>query len=170
MEIWKDIKDYEGLYQVSSLGRVKSLERKTLGKYGGIKKERILKSNKNNGGYLRLDLCKNGVQKNCKIHQLVAIAFLNHTPCGHKLVVNHKNFNKLDNRLENLEIITQRENSNLKHKESTSKFVGVFWDKSRGKWHSKIQINGKSKFLGYFKCEIKASEAYTKELKSLTKC
>lgn len=158
MEIWKDIIDYEGLYQVSNLGRVKSLHHN---------KELILKPAKWNNGYLVVSLWLNGNQKIRRIHQLVAVAFLNHTPCGLKLVINHKDFNKQNNHVSNIELISQRENTNQKHLKSTSKYTGVCLKKGRNKWESKIRINGKVKYLGLFVCEIDAHNAYQNELNKL---
>ena len=148
-EVWKDIDEY---YQVSTLGRVKSTKKG---------KEKILKGYINNYGYVTLTL--NGKTK--KVHQLVATAFLNHAPCGHNSVVNHKNFIRHDNRLENLEIITQRDNANQEHIKSTSDFVGVYWSKKVRKWVSEIHINGKKKYLGSFDCEESASNRYQEALK-----
>ena len=69
-----------------------------------------------------------------------------------KLVVNHINNNKLDNRLENIEIVTSRENSNLKHIKSSSKYVGVSWCKKRnGKWHSSITFKKKTEVFRVFR-------------------
>jgi hypothetical protein len=160
-EIWKDIPGYEGKYQVSNLGNVKSLN------YNHTKKERVLKLGKNPGGYLMIVLCKENKKQTKTIHQLVAITFLNHIPCGPELVINHKNFNKLDNRVENLEIVTNRENTNRKHLKSTSKYVGVCWDKRTNKWISQIVIKSSVKFLGRFETEEQASEAYQNKLKEL---
>ena len=153
MEVYRDVKGYEGLYQVSNLGNVKSLN------YNRGGKERILKPSYS-VGYLKVSLCLNKAVKNRKIHQLVAEAFLNHKSCGHNLVVNHINFNKTDNRVDNLEIVTARENCNHKHIKSSSKYTGVTWYKSSKKWMSQITINGKNKHLGYFDSELKASNAY----------
>ncbi len=158
MEIWKDIKNYEGLYQVSDTGRVKSLK---------FSKEKILKATKNNKGYLIVSLYKDGVVKIRTVHQLVAESFLNHVPCRYKLVVNHINFDKLDNRVENLEIVTNRENTNLKHIKSSSKYTGVTWHKPNKKWKSQIYVNGKQKSLGYFKDEYVAHLAYERELSKI---
>ena len=77
-EVWKDVKNYEGLYQVSNLGNVKSLR---------FNKERILKTSLSGIGYHKVSLCDVGLVKTHKIHKLVAIAFLDHTPCGFELVV-----------------------------------------------------------------------------------
>ena len=159
-EIWKDIPEYEGIYQVSTFGNVKSLGNNK------SKKEKILK-NFISGTYYMIELNKKGLSKQFLVHQLVAIAFLNHIPCKHKLVVNHINFNRLDNRVENLEIITQRENTNQKHLKSSSKYTGVSWHKKDKRWQSLIMINGKLKYLGSFICETKASFKYEIELNKI---
>lgn len=168
-EIWKTIEGFED-YQVSNFGRVKSLSRNVTGKNNSVRilKEKILKPGVDKLGYLMVILSdKNNKRNTTKVHQLVSIVFLNHKKSGHKLVVNHKDFNRQNNYLDNLEIVTQRENSNRKHIKSSSKYIGVFWDNSRGKWVSKIQINGKSKHLGCFNIEIEASNAYQNKLKEI---
>ena len=101
-EIWKDKKDYEGHYQVSNLGRVKSI------KFG---KEIILKQHINiKGGYYYVCLLKNGKHKNYYVHRLVAEAFL---PITDNLPqVNHKDENKLNNSVDNLEWCTNEYNHN----------------------------------------------------------
>jgi len=98
-EIWKDIPGYEEIYQVSSLGNVKSLSRlKTNGKSTHISKDLIMSPCKNRNGYLCLLLRINNKAKTIKVHQLVAMAFLNHIPDGtHKIVVDHINHKKSDN-------------------------------------------------------------------------
>lgn len=103
-EEWKNIRDYEGLYQVSNLGRVKSLgNNKT-------KKEKILKSLVDKDGYQRVILCKNGYIKNYFVHRLEYEAFYGEIPDG--MQVNHINEIKSDNRLENLNLMTPKENMN----------------------------------------------------------
>jgi len=99
MEEWKDIKDYEGYYQISNLGRVKSF-------FGN--KEKIRKLNKDQKGYLRVSLTKNKVRNTQKVHRLVANHFIPNPQ--NKPQVNHINSIKHDNRLENLEWCTQKEN------------------------------------------------------------
>ena len=84
-------------------------------------------------------------------------------------MVNHKNLNKLDNSIENLEIITNRENSNLKHIKSSSRFTGVSWSNHTNKWESSIYIDGKSVKLGYFINELDAHNAYQKKLNEIKK-
>lgn len=100
-EEWRDIEEYEGLYQVSNLGRVKSL------KFG---KEKILKFGKHKKGYLLVCLCKDGKQKMFQVHRLVAIAFIPN-PNNYQ-EVNHKDENKENNCVENLEWCTREYNVN----------------------------------------------------------
>ena len=101
-EIWKDIEGYEGKYQVSNYGRVKSLERTVRCDRGyRIIPERIRKARKNNYGYLQLNLYKDGKIKSYKIHRLVAQAFLENS--DNLPEVNHIDENKQNNYVENLE-------------------------------------------------------------------
>lgn len=164
-EIWKNIEGYEGLYQVSNSGRVRSLDRYIEHKQSGttFRRGRVLKQSKSNNEYARVTLSKDGVLKYYTVHKLVAMIFLNHRPCGHKLVINHINFNKQDNRIENLEIITQRENSNQKHLNSNSKHTGVCLVKKRNKWTSNIWIGSKQVYLGIYKNEHIAHIRYELE-------
>jgi hypothetical protein len=157
-EIFKDIPNYEGIYQVSNLGNVKSL------KFG---KEKIIKKSFARG-YHRVGLFDGVLRKQRSVHQLVAEAFLNHTPCGHELVVNHKNNIKTDNRVENLELITQRENTNKKHLKSKSKYTGVSFCKNSNKWVSYITYKGKQITIGRFNNEIDAYNSYLNKLNQLT--
>lgn len=157
-EIWREVVGYENLYKVSNLGSVKSLNYRRSGKEG------LLKPCLNNGGYLVVSLCRNRKQKIMLVHLLVAEAFLDHTPCGFKLVVDHKNQVRNDCRLDNLRIVTARVNADKKHIKSSSKYTGVSWSKKNNNWMSMIQINGKSKYLGSFDSEIEASEYYEKAL------
>ena len=94
-EEWRDIEGYEGLYQVSSYGRVKSLRNNK-----GNTREKIRKQGKNNKGYLLVNLCKKGIIKKIQVHRLVAIAFIPN-PNGYP-TVNHNNEIKTDNRVSNL--------------------------------------------------------------------
>jgi hypothetical protein len=167
MEIWKPLLGYEGIYEISTLGKIKSLSKVIYknNKYHQYK-EKTLKTRPDVNGYVTINLYKNKIPKTLRIHVLMAINFLNHTPNKHTLVVNHKNHDKLDNTIENLELITQRENTNKKHIKSLSKYTGV--TKSKNNWMSRIMINGKSVFLGSFKCETKAHLAYEKQLKILS--
>ena len=104
-EIWKDIVGYEGLYQISNLGRVKSLN------YNRTGKENILSPGLNNSGYYHVALCKNGKSKFSLIHRLVALSFIPNL--DNKECVDHINGNRLDNRVENLRWCTNKENCNF---------------------------------------------------------
>lgn len=169
METWKDITGFEGIYQISNLGNVKSLERLVKGKFNlRINKEKILKPVKDIHGYYWVTLYYGDKRnKRIKLHQLMAITFLNHIPCGHKLVVNHIDFNKENNTLNNLEIITQRENANQKHLKGSSQYVGVRFYPRNKKWVARIYINKKRHHLGYFDNEYDAHLAYQNKLKSI---
>ena len=105
-EIFKPILGYEYIYEVSNLGRIISLERKVKHSNNNFKilKQKILKQSLCKG-YLQVNLAKEGKVTKRTIHQLVAVAFLNHTPNGYKTVVDHKNNIKTDNRLDNLQLL-----------------------------------------------------------------
>ena len=108
MEIWKDIKGYEGIYQVSSLGRIRSLDR--LDNKGRITHGRILKNKHDGGGYCMVALSKEGKQIYPKIHRLVALHFIPNV--DNKPQINHKDENKENNSVDNLEWVTSKENAN----------------------------------------------------------
>jgi hypothetical protein len=113
MEIWKDVVGYEGIYQVSNLGRIKSIDRlvwhssnKSYSKLKGV----ILKLDKKNKLYEQIHLCKNRKSKNFLVHRIVAQAFIPNT--FNKSQVNHIDENKFNNKASNLEWVTQSENIN----------------------------------------------------------
>jgi len=165
IEVWKDIPEFEGLYQVSNLGNVRSLQR--VDSRGRKLKGRLLKAALCSPTYIGVNLSKNGKSKTITVHKLVAYAFLNHKPCGYELVVNHIDTNPTNNNLNNLEVTTQRKNTNRKHINSSSKYVGVCWHKKSKKWQAAIRINNKQKFLGLFENEKEASQAYINELNKI---
>lgn len=148
MEIWKEIKDYKGLYEISNLGNVKGIKRN------------IIKKQSLNKGYKQVNLCKDGLVKTHPIHQLLSVAFLNHERCGHKIVVDHIDGNKENNNILNLQLITQRENTS---KSKSNKFTGATFLKKSGKWISRIRIKEKYKYLGVFKTQQEAHERYLLE-------
>lgn len=115
-EIWKDISGYEGYYQVSNLGRVKSLERTIIQNYKcgkklkRLKKSVVLKQQRCTNGYLFVNLSKKNKRSIKLIHRLVAIHFIDNLE--NKPEVNHKDLNKKNNNFLNLEWCTPKENTN----------------------------------------------------------
>lgn len=174
IEIWRDIPGFEGIYEISNFGLVKSLRRVILCKYKfKVIKEKILSPCSNQKGYLIVNLSKKGISNITTIHALMAKIFLNHTAKHNILVINHIDGNKLNNKLSNLEIVTVRENATtcfVKGNENfSSKYVGVSKLKNYDKWVSLIYINRKHLYLGCFNSEIEASEAYQNELAKIDK-
>lgn len=148
-EIWKDIKDFEGLYQISNLGRVKSLN------YNRTGKEKILSLLDNGSGYFKVCLCSNGKVKQLYVHRLVAEAFI---PNPNNLPeVNHKSEIKSQNNVENLEWCTAKYNMNYgtarertvekcKGKKRSEEIRNKLSESHKGKYNTKcskpvLQIN-----------------------------
>jgi hypothetical protein len=171
IEEWKDLPGFNNKYQVSNLGNVRTVDRVCRTHKGGSYKRegKLLKPTINNCGYYHVNLWSNEKNKgqNLRVHILVAMAFLNHEPCGMKVVVDHIDSNKLNNRVDNLQLTTQRANSSKSLRKTSSKYIGVSFDKSRNKWVSSIYYNGKRKSIGRYNCELAASAAYQKELKKI---
>ena len=157
VEVWKDVKGHEGVYMVSDYGNIRSL------KSGKVK---TLKKTKSKNRY-SIKLSLNGMTKRRSISQLVAESFLGHIPCGYNLIVDHIDNNSLNNNLDNLQIITQRENLSKDKKSGSSNYTGVSWCKRKKKWRSTMYACGKKNHLGYFHNEIDAHESYQDKLKSI---
>ena len=102
IEIWKDVPNYDGRYQVSNLGFVRSFYKN---------KTRIIKGGMGTSGYPFVSLSKNRKATSIAVHQLVAICFLNHKRCKFEVVVDHIDGIKTNNKLTNLQLVTNRENS-----------------------------------------------------------
>lgn len=129
MEIWKEIEGYEGLYEVSNLGNIRSIDRITCGRK---QKGRVLRQTVNkNTGYLSVGLCKNGNRKTYTVHRIVGKAFVENV--DNKDTINHINENKLDNRAENLEWLSLSENLRYGTRDERAKKNHVT---KRGKAHS----------------------------------
>jgi hypothetical protein len=153
-ELWEKIPNYEDYY-ISNFGNVKSIKNN---------KEKLLSiqgCSKRNGvyRYSSIKLSKDGISKRLRIHQLIAIAFLKHNINDQNIIVDHINNNGLDNRLENLQLITKRKNQQ-KDKKPISGYTGVSFCKQRNKWRSRIVVNKKTIFIGYFENPLLAKIAY----------
>ena len=111
-EIWKDIPDYEGYYQASNLGKIRSLDRKILrsnNKKHILLRGKVLKPKKCNDNYLHVSLLKDNTIKYITVHRLIALTFIKQIKL--KKCVNHINSIRYDNRLENLEWVNHKENT-----------------------------------------------------------
>jgi len=164
-EIWKDVVGFEGYYQISNMGRIKSLSRILLNGRGSFRsREKIMIACIDGSGYFQCMMRKDGIAKSMKSHKQVAISFLGHNPSVDGLVVDHINGNISDNRLVNLRLVTHRENVSVCFRKNqdgfTSKFVGVHWNKDNNNWRSDITVNCKCIKLGSFLNEVDASNRY----------
>lgn len=161
MESWKDIPEYEGLYQASSEGRVRSLNKH--GADGRFIKGGVMSPSISGNGYLSIGLRKQGKRRFYSVHRLIAESFIGPS----ELQVDHKDGDRLNNKVENLQYLTPRANvskSRLGMKK-TSKYIGV--RKYRNKWVAAIEVNGKKEILGSFDLEYDAHLAYKKRLGEL---
>ena len=167
MEQWKKINNFDN-YEVSNYGNVRSLNYKQQG-IVQLLKTSVYKN------YLKVTLFKESKSYTFRVHQLVAVAFLNHTICGMKKVVNHIDFNTFNNNVSNLEVVTHRQNTNQKHLLSSSRYIGVSKHVYKGvnkttvKWHASIKHNGRKIRLGNFDNEFDAHIAYETKLKEISK-
>jgi len=130
-EIWKDIPNYEGYYQASNTGRIKSIDRVVKAKGNGLvlKKGKVLSQQTSNDGYFQISLCCKSVKKYFRVHRLIALTFIDN-PKGLP-VVNHKNRKTKDNAVENLEWCTIQYNctymdAHLKGSEKRSHKIGQY--------------------------------------------
>lgn len=152
-ESWKDVAGYEGLYQVSSNGKIKSIARS-----GTSKRDKILKHSLTKG-YPSVNLSKEDVVKKRTIHRIVAIAFLSESAFEGSQV-NHKNGVKTDNRVSNLEWVTASENARHAHDNGLIKNYSTFWLGTKGGTTSKpiTQLSLDGKMLNQFRSATIASE------------
>ena len=168
-EIFVPIKDYEGLYEISNFGRVKSCAKTWIGGKGAIRRkgETIMKNSFKGNGYLGLKLCDMGIGKTIQTHILVWEHFGEGKRNGFEIQVDHIDEDKLNNRIDNLQLLTARENSvkYRKTQETSSKYTGVNWETRDKIWKAHIEINGKSKHLGLFINEEDAHREYQRALK-----
>lgn len=157
MEQWKEIENYPN-YEISSFGNVRN-----------VKLNRIVNGTTNNFGYKVVGLtCGNTRMKTCKVHRLVATAFIpnqEQKPC-----VDHKNCIKTNNKVSNLRWCTKAENNRnvAKCKEKCSSiYKGVYLNSKGGSWVAKIGFDGKKIHIGSYETEDEAGKAY--DLQALEK-
>ena len=163
-EIWKPVVGYEGLYEVSNIGRIKGI------RFG----EKIIKLRYHKDGYLTAGLRKNNKQTKLLVHQIVLKSFVGFPKIDQEC--DHINRQRDDNRLENLRWATRSENSLNRKSFGKSKFKGVSYNtfkynRKDGTYgiliriRASISINNKNILLGYFKTEEEAHEAYKQAFK-----
>ena len=155
MEEWRNIIGYEGLYQVSNLGRVKSLGNGS----GNNSKEKILKGSKNKFGYLKVNLYKDGKQKTHKVHRLVASAFI---PNPNNLPeVNHKDEDKTNNIVTNIEYCDRTYNNNYgTHNDRMAKSLSI----------PILQFNKDGEFIRKWDSAIQAQKELGVNQGNISKC
>jgi hypothetical protein len=153
-EIWQDIPEWDD-YQVSNLGRVRRKPK--------LLKEQTIKGRK------FVSLRRGGKNRLFAVSQVVAMGFLDHTPCGFDLVVDHIDNNPLNNNVDNLQVITNAENVTKDKIGQSSKFMGVQWHEKGKKWRASCCFKGKRYYIGLFNCEFAAHCAYAMKLKQLKK-
>ena len=156
-EVWRYIDGYDNKYQISTFGNVKSFK---------VYKQGIILKPRSSSRYAYVSL--NGKTK--YVHHLVATTFINHA-INTKTVIDHIDNDGQDNHLNNLQVITNRENASkerkgekggYKNQKKTSKYVGVYFDKSMRKWRADIKINNKKTYLGHYELEEDAYLVYKK--------
>lgn len=156
-EIFIPVKGFEGLYEISNYGRLRNARK-------------IMKTYQVNSGYLAAKLVKEGKRTSVLLHRLVAEHFLK--PAPGKSEVNHKNHEKIDNRVDNLEWVSSKENKRHSKDEgwtlynepskgiklgNTSKYHNVLWDKSRGKWVGVVRFQKKNHHQRRFNTQEEAA-------------
>jgi hypothetical protein len=147
-EVWNDVIGTGGMYQLSDNGRYRS--RKS-GKW------KIIKPCKNGVGYLKICTCFNCVEKRQYLHRAMWEAFVG--PIPKSMQVDHINGIRDDNRLINLRLLNNRDNTQeAKNRErkkgkTSSLYIGVHWNNAKKKWVVRINVYGKSEFAGYYDCE-----------------
>ena len=147
-EEYKKIDGYEN-YEISNQGNVRN-----------IKTGKVLKPCKNSCGYYLVILSKNGIKQTLKIHRLVALHFI---PNPENLrEIDHINQDKANNSITNLRWISKSNNlrNRTKFKNSSSKYIGVYFNKEKGKYVAQIQINNKNKYIGLYETEEDAGKAW----------
>lgn len=155
-EEWRDIKGHEGRYLVSNYGRVKNTDYRHTGQ------ESLMTLQVTKWGYCHVHLRpQTGI-----VHRLVWEAFMGKIP--DIMEINHKDGNKQNNRLDNLEVVYVRENqSHSQQKIKNKTTIGCWQRKNGGSWVAQISINGKQKYLGDFATQEEAHQRYLQEVERI---
>lgn len=148
------------LYEVSNLGKIRRVANK--------RERKLTPSFKGDRYYLIVNLRGDNTKNRTRdVHQLVAMAFLGHTPNGHEIIVDHKNNDSTDNRVSNLQLVSNRVNSSKDREGNLPVGVSINKNSVKNPYMSRIQINGKRTYLGSFATVEEASKAYEAKLLTL---
>jgi hypothetical protein len=163
IEEWRPVIGYEGVYSVSSFGRVRR-DMAGQGTRAGIIRKPYINPQT---GYLVVTLGHLGIKRTFATHQLVAESFLGPCPSGH--IVHHKDEDHTNARLSNLEYATQAQNLWVARYApgATSKYRGVYLDRSRGLWMTRLKVAGKVHWIGRFTDEVEAARAHDEAARRL---
>jgi len=175
LEEWRDAKGYEGYYQVSNLGRVKSLDRyiSYTKKKARFYPSKILVEMVNSSKYPFVNLYKKNSHKTTEIHKIVWDAFGDEPSDGRRLQIDHIDNDKTNNHINNLRLVSTRTNCAKRSMQypKSSEYTGVCYDKRTKMWVAQIRIEKSSKsrnrWLGRHKTELQAHLAYQKVLLTL---
>lgn len=162
-EIWKKLPSIWGDYSVSNLGNLMSESKSWLsGRKGHLttRKPKLLKPYKDPRGYKYYRLFNNCQSRYVGIHQLMAIAFLNHKADDRNIVIDHIDSDKSNNVLSNIQIISIRDNILKEKINNKSKLIGAHYDKNKKMYTSTITKDKKRYYLGCFETELEAHKAY----------
>jgi len=165
-EIWRPVRGYERLYEVSSKGNIRSLDRLV---DGVNHSHRLIKGKSlkpgDTRGYLRVVLCNNGNSRNWSVHLLVWDAFGSNPRNGRLLQVDHIDDNKKNNGIINLQLLNPQQNASKSAPLPSSGFRGVY--KSHNGWQAKIRRNGNVIHLGtYLRPEQAVNRILTEKYKT----
>jgi len=127
----------------------------------------VLKQSVNKSDFLKVSLNLNGISETRLVHMLVCETFLGHAKRGWGVRVKHIDFDKWNNELTNLKITSNRESIYTTRKGTTSKYVGVCFNKANSKWKASIFYDGKQRTIGMYKTEHEAMVSYQNKLQWL---
>jgi len=170
-EQWKEIPGYEGFYKISTFGRIISLNREYWNGMMMVQLKGQLRKTKLSSGtrkYNQINLNKNGIKTTYRVSILMGKTFFpDYNFKENKMVIDHINNDSLNDRLDNLQLITIRLNVSKDRINRSSEHTGVFWHKITERWRAVISIRNKTIHLGTFVSESEAAESYQTALAAL---